>query len=163
MSDLSTDFVTSVIHRQMKAAIRLLVEAKCWSSAAVLIYSGMDTMAWLSMPTGQAGVTRSAFIRWAEHYISFPCKEQLSGEDLYGARCAMVHQYGVESNLSRQGQCRMVGYMNKAIPEVRFQPDVHQTLVLVSVPALAEAFFAGVDRWLLAIGNGLNWETRREV
>jgi len=151
MGDLSRDFVTNFVHGQLKRSIRVLLEAECLSAAVVLIYSGMDTMAWIGMPAGQRGVTRTDFIRWAGRYVRFPCREQLTGEDLYGARCAMVHQYGAESAISRQGKCRLVGYMNDSIPEIRFQPAVDPDLVLVSVKGLAEAFFRSVDTFLIDV------------
>jgi len=149
MPDLSSDFVTNFVHHQLKRSIRILLEAECYSPAVVLTYSGMDTMAWIGMPAGQETVTRSDFINWASRYIRFPCREQLTGEDLYGARCAMVHQYGAESDVSRKGKCRLVSYMDYSIPEVRFQPSIDPNLVLVSVKALAEAFFKGVDSFLV--------------
>jgi len=61
----------------------------------------------------------------------------------------MVHQYGAESDVSRKGKCRLVSYMDYSIPEVRFQPSIDPNLVLVSVKALAEAFFKGVDSFLV--------------
>ena len=106
-------------------------------------------MAYIAMPAGQYDVTRDDFVKWAEQYIKFPCSEQLTGLDLYGARCAMLHSYGTASKLSREGKCRQVGYMDKSVPEVCFAPNVSNNLVLVSVPALAEALFAGVDKFLV--------------
>jgi hypothetical protein len=114
-----------------------------------LILSGIDSMAYLNMPESQTDVRKVDFIDWADRYIEFPCEEKLTGSDLYGARCAMLHSYGVVSKMSRDGKCRMVGYMSKAIPEVRFNPDVNKNLVLVSVPAFANAFYKGIDRFLI--------------
>ena len=151
MADLSRDFVTNFVHGQLKRSIRVLLDAGCLSSAAVLVYSGIDTMAWIGMPAQQTSVSRADFIAWAGRYIRFPCKEQLSGEDLYGARCGMVHQYGAESEISRRGKCRLIGYMDASVPEVRFAPAVEPDLVLVSVPGLAEAFFRGIDTFLVDV------------
>ena len=106
-------------------------------------------MAFLGMPSHQQDVTRDNFVRWAEGYIKFRCDDQLTGLDLYGARCAMLHSYGVVSRLSREGQCRMVGYMDNSVPEVRYNPKVAKDFVLVSVTALAEAFYRGIDQFLV--------------
>ena len=151
MSDLTRDFGTNFVLLQLKRSIRVLLEAQCWTATVVLVYSGMDTMAWLGMPAGQEQVTRRDFIDWATRYVRFPCQEQLTGEDLYGARCGMVHQYGAESDMSRRGRCRLVVYSDECVPEVQFQPSINADLVLVSVPALADSFFKGVDRFLVDI------------
>lgn len=41
-----------------------------------------------------------------------------------------------------------VRYMNKSVPEIRSTPTVTD-LVLVSVPGLAQAFFDGIDAFLI--------------
>ena len=43
----------------------------------------------------------------------------------------------------------MVAYMDKSVPEVRYNPAVAKDLVLVSVTALAEAFYRGLDQFLI--------------
>lgn len=149
MTDLTRDPIVNTVQNGIKRGIRVALENECLASAVLLTLSGMDAMAFVGMPAGQDDVTRSDFIAWADRYIHFPCKEQLSGMDLYGARCGALHSFGSASRLSREGKCRQVGYMSRCTPEVVFRPAVSAELVLVSVPALADAFFTGVDRYLV--------------
>ena len=151
MTDLSTDPLINAVHNGIKRGIRVALENDCLGSAVILILSGIDAMAYVGMPAGQEDVTRNDFITWVERYIKFSCSEQLSGWDLYGARCAMLHSYGTASDLSRKGKCRQIGYMDKSVPEIRFNPSVSMDLVLVSVPALADAFFSGIDQFLVDV------------
>ena len=108
-------------------------------------------MAYLAMPKDQTDVKRQDFIDWSNRYMKFPCEEQLTGADLYGARCAMVHTYSVHSKMSRDGEARLIMYNVKPAPEVKFNPNVNKQLVLVSVPGLAEAFFKGIDQFLVDV------------
>ena len=101
------------------------------------------------MPANRVDVSSSDFIEWVERYIRFQGTEQLSGIDLYGARCAMLHTYGVKSKASRQGKCRMVAYMDQCALPVIYSPSVSQDLVLVSIRALRDAFFRGIDSFLV--------------
>lgn len=149
MAELARDPVVNAIHNGIRRGIEIAVANGCHGSAVVLIYSGMDSMAYLAMPENQTDVSGRDFIEWADRYIKFPCKDQLTGADLYGARCAMVHTYSVYSKMSREGKARLIGYMDKSVPEVRYNPEVNKQLVLVSVPALAEAFFQGTDNFLV--------------
>jgi hypothetical protein len=149
MKSILTDPIISVIYGEIKRGIRVAIENECFASAVILIFSGIDTVAWLGMPEDQQNVTKNYFIKWVDGYIKFPCDEQLTGLDLYGARCAMLHSHGVASDLSRKGHCRMVGYVARSVPEVRYNPEVDKSLVLVSVLALAEAFYNGVDQFLV--------------
>lgn len=156
MTDLSRDPIINTVYNGIKKGIRVCSDNDCLGSAVILILSGIDTMAFLGMPAGQDDVTRSDFVEWADRYIRFPCKEQLSGMDLYGARCAALHHFGSASRLSRDGKCREVVYMSESVPEVRFVPSVSTGVVLVSVPALAEAFFSAIDRFLVELYSDSN-------
>lgn len=149
MTDLSEDPIINAVHNGIKRGIRVTLDNDCLGSAVILILCGIDAMAYLDMPDGQNKVKRSDFVKWAERYIKFPCQEQLTGLDLYGARCAMLHNYGIVSDLSLKGKCRQIGYMSKSFPEVRFAPNVSKEVVFVSVPALADVFFSGVDIFLV--------------
>jgi hypothetical protein len=151
MVDLRQDPVMNAIHNGIRKGIVIALENRCFGSAVILILSGIDAMAYLSMPDGQDDVKGEDFIAWAEKYVRFPGGEQLTGADLYGARCAMLHSYGVRSRMSRQGKCRMIGYMDESNPPIRFNPHVSKELVLVSVPALRDALFQGMDRFLIDV------------
>jgi hypothetical protein len=137
-----------VIYEDIKRGIDVTFTNECYGSAVILIYAGIDVMAYLSMQPKQIEVQPKDFIAWAERYIRFPCREQLTGTDLYGARCAMLHQYGVESRRYREGKCRMVGYVDHSVPEVSYNPEISTELVIISIQALKDAFFAGVDKFL---------------
>jgi len=149
MADLQNDPVMNAIHNGIRRGINVVLENECFGSAAILILSAIDTMAYLSMPKDQQDVTSKDFIKWADTYIRFPGPEQLTGAELYGARCAMLHSYGVSSRMSREGKCRMIGYLDQSMPPIRYNPKVSKELVLVSLPALRDALFRGIDRFLI--------------
>lgn len=145
----SKDPILNVIHGQIKQSIKICIENECWDAAVKLIYSGIDTMAFLGMPAKQLDVTRDDFVTWVERYIQFSSGEQLTGLDVYGARCSMLHTHSIYSRLYREGKCRLIGYADKMDPPVAFNPQVTEKLVVVSIPALAKAFFEGVDKSLI--------------
>jgi hypothetical protein len=149
MGSIREGALNNAIQEGIKEDIEVALANNRLRAGVMLIYAGMDAMAFLDMPGGQEDVTRSDFIRWADRYIRFPCKEQISGEDFYGARCALLHSYSLDSRMSRQGKCRMVGYLDKAEPEVRYAPHVSTDLVLVSIAGLKKSFFEGINRFLI--------------
>jgi hypothetical protein len=145
------DPITNAVYGGIKRDIQVMLEAKRLRGALLLIYSGMDTMAWIGMDASKEDVDRSDFVTWAEKYIRFDGAEQLTGLDLYGARCALLHNYAIYSKLSREKKCRAVGYTDKMSPPVRYNPTKSTEIVMVSLHHLAEAFFAGLDRFLVDI------------
>ena len=160
MTSLDKDPVINAIYKGIKAGIEVTLNNECLSSCVILIYAGIDSMAYLDMSPSQSEVTSGDFVQWVDKYMRFPCREQLNGADLYGARCAMLHQYGVESRMSREGKCRVVGYMDKGVPEIRYDSSVSKDHVFVSVPALKNAFFAGIDKFLVDVFSN---KTRAET
>jgi len=151
MTNLAEDPLHNAVYMGIKRGIDVALANECYGSAVILILSAIDAMAYLSMLQDQEDVTKLDFIGWAERYIRFDCKEQLTGADLYGARCAMLHSYGVRSSMSRKGECRLVGYMSEAYPPVQYNPKVSTELVLVSVPALRDALFKAIDTFLIEL------------
>jgi hypothetical protein len=149
MENLNSDPIINSINNGIRKGIHVALENKCYGSTVILLYSGIDAMAYLNMPAKQEDVTKNDFIEWVNKYIKFPCSEQLTGKDLYGARCAMLHNYSVFSRMSRNGECRIIGYMDNSIPEVRFNPSVSKSLVLVSIQALVDSFSRGIDNYLV--------------
>ena len=86
----------------------------------------------------------------SDKYVSFPGREQLTGHDLYGARCAMLHTFGPQSAMSRAGQCREILWADQCIPPIMGHPNTPGH-VIVSILALRDAFFAGMDRFLIDV------------
>ena len=150
MAKLEDDPIINAIHKGIKRDIEIALNNNCLRAAVMLIYAGMDAMAFLDMPEAQPEVKKKDFIFWAERYVHFPCEQQLTGSDLYGARCSMLHAYGAVSRTSKVGKCRLIGYMNRSVPEIRYSTAEHlRHVVLVSIPALKDAFFKGIDKFLI--------------
>lgn len=143
----------SVVHDTIKKGIRVTLEHECIASALILIYSGIDAMAFLDMPEKKEPeeVCGADFVAWVDKWLRLRGDVQLTGEELWGARCGVVHCLGVESRATRHKTkpCRKIGYMWKSnCPAVR---KAHSDMVFVDVDALAEAFFSGIDKFIVAL------------
>jgi hypothetical protein len=150
VSDLKHDPVINAIQKGIKDDIDFNHNAERFRATILLIYAAMDTMAFLNMPAGQLDVTRKDFIYWAERYLKFPCKTQLTGNDLYGARCGILHTYSQQSKMSREGKCRMLLHVNN-IPGDPVRDKGHPKFILVSIAGLKTALFAAIDCFLIDV------------
>ena len=138
-------FITAV-PRGITRDLDVAMANKCFRAAILLIYAGIDAMGYTTLPPGREEVTRADFIDWAEKYIHFPGPEQLSGLELFAARCAVLHTYGVESKLSRSGVCRKIGYFDgQNVPPIMLDRALEPDWVFVTFTALRDAFFQGID------------------
>lgn len=85
------------------------------------------------MPLGQKDVEKKYYIAWVERYMKTSPNQlyQYEGIDVYGARCGIIHRYGVESRLSEQGKCKIFGYHNGS--EHHYKPSVRKDMVMISI------------------------------
>lgn len=134
---------------EIRKGIQSALDNKCYGSALILIYAGIDAMANFARPEGQVEVQPNDFIAWVDQYLKIEAEEEISGEEWYSARCAVLHTYGVESRRTRSGSARMLGYMVKGTPPVKYDPKVAQNLVMVNCLALADAFFKGLETFMV--------------
>jgi hypothetical protein len=129
-------------------AIDLCLSNRLQMPALVLIYSGIDFMANLSRPVEQAEQTKADFVKWAEHFMSCESRLGVSGLDLYGARCGVVHAYTMNSRLSTEGKAKRIMYAwgNKsACAATQLLKSLGYTEVVVRIEDLATAFSDGID------------------
>lgn len=145
---MHNDPISGAIYGQIKRGIQVCIDNGVYGSAVILIYSGIDAMAYLVMPANQVKVVRKDFIAWCDRYISFSGKEKISGKELYSARCGMVHTFGVESDGTRDGSCRRIVY-HIGGADIYANASIDATVVCVSIEALADAFYRGIDRFLV--------------
>jgi len=78
VTPFSQDPIINVIHNSMRRGVNVTLEKECEPSAVILMLSAINAMAYLAMPEGQQDVRPDDFIAWADQYIRFPGKDQLS-------------------------------------------------------------------------------------
>ncbi len=139
----------NILIKGICADIHFVLMNKRIHAAILLTYAGMDAMATLDRPAGVDKVSRMDFVRWTDTYIQFK-DGTISGLELYSARCAMLHNYGSESDLTRTGEARQIGYTAGGGPDVMTKEDV-PGLVLVSVEGLIDAFFQGIQKYMKSL------------
>ena len=145
---MNKDPLFNAIYSGIKLGISAAFDAKAFGSGLTLIYCGIDSMAWLNMPSGQTDVTRTDFVDWVDSYFDRSFTSQVTGEELYSARCAVVHTYTNESRSSRSG-ARMIGYKLGGSPPINFDPRVDKDVLIMELGYFKDAFFKSIDDFLM--------------
>jgi hypothetical protein len=146
------------------AAIVLCYRHELLMPCLVLVYSGIDVAASLEPSSGNGVGDR--FEKWVDRYMvkgnSLPC----TARELYAGRCAVVHSYTPDSNLSKAGKARVIGYaygkadVNK-LDEATLRANRQAGQVNVHMEDLIEAFHSGYETYLKeALADS---ERRKEV
>jgi hypothetical protein len=69
ITSLRNDPIQNAIYNGIKKSIEVCIENDCFAAVTILVYSGIDTMAFLSMPPDQVEVNRNDFIKWCDKYM----------------------------------------------------------------------------------------------
>lgn len=134
------------------------------TGAIILTYCAMDTMAFLYMAEGKQNVVQADFKNWIDKYMQTDAKQpyQYNAEDLYGARCGIVHTYGAESDLSRKSKCKRIGYAANCL-EHFYDPAKQDDVVILSVELFIRDFYDAIDNFLADIDKDEGLRRRVET
>ena len=139
----------TAVASEIRRGVEVTLQNHCYVDSAILIYSGIDSMAYLSMPESQDDVTRFDFVQWCDRYIRPDHPHAPTSLELYAARCGVVHSHSAASRLFRDGgKVRQLFYMSDTRNPVLFDPAINKEMLLLSVPALCGWFFDGLDRFI---------------
>ena len=135
------------------SGIKLCYENELQTQSLILIYSTIDILAWLSLPDGRQKVEPDDFVHWTESYLLPGSGLSVTGPDLYGARCGLLHTYRAWSNLSSKGAATKITYTTATNPtqEKEFQNSLKKAgcnAKVVQVEKLFTALKTGIARFL---------------
>jgi predicted DNA-binding protein (MmcQ/YjbR family) len=140
---------------QLFRTIEFTLAENLWEPTLILIYSGIDAMAWLDRPAGQADVHGPDFQRWVDEYLLPDSGLTCTAADLYGARCGMLHSHTGESRKHRELQVKKVFYHRvwKDKPVALIQLKMNEKFLppSVNLDQLAWAFHQAITRFFTAV------------
>jgi hypothetical protein len=116
----------------------------------VLLYSGIDVAASLEPSLGTGVGDR--FRKWVDRYMLKSGSLKCTATDLYAARCAVVHTFTPESDLSKKREARVIGYAFGAakLHKLDEASDIagQSRQVNVHARSLIDAFYEGFGTYL---------------
>ena len=76
----------------------------------VVVYSTIDTLGLLGAPVAQVSASGSSFKEWVQRYFLPQTDGTYTATEMWAARCAILHTFTTESDLSRSGKARQLQY-----------------------------------------------------
>jgi hypothetical protein len=135
---------------ELKNSIETCYKNQLLTPSLILIYSGIDIMAWLNRFETHDDVDRSDFIWWVEKYLLPDSGLSCSAIDLYGARCSLLHSYTSESRLSRKGGAKSIYYTwgTKSPDDLQnLMKERLKPISVIKIEQLFKAFCTSLDRF----------------
>lgn len=137
----------------MMKEIKMVYDAKALIATVILIYVCIDSLAYLTIPSDKKKQTKKDFIDWVNKYLKTDQDQPYlyTGDDIYAARCSMLHAWSSKSDHGSKNSCKMFSYQDSS--EHRMDQEVDKQLVLLSVPRLMHDLFTAIKSFLDAASN----------
>jgi hypothetical protein len=163
-SDFSRDPINNAIYGKqgIKRAIDIVFEGGCLGAGLILIFAAIDAMGNLARPDGKDQNDGDDFKQWVSRYLRLSGDIDVTPDDLWGARNAVLHTYGAYSRDVLSGKAKVIGWVDRCRPPVRYAPGVDPDMLMVSVSAFKDAFSAGVDKFLTDVFSDPDLKCRVE-
>ena len=150
MTDGSAGAESYVAILELSAEIGRAWNGDAFTAAVAMVYVGIDTMALLSCPLGQAEQTKNDFMAWVDAYLrADPASDyQYEATDVYAARSGLLHSYGSLAKDHRKSQPpRQFCYIDNG----QHHKDETARVVVISVAALIDDYFRATESFVSAI------------
>jgi len=155
----SADPIAGIMH--LLNEIARCQNADATVAATAMIYIGIDTMAFLSMPASQTAQTKRDFITWVDTYLKAEPSQsyQYRGVDVYAARCSLLHAFSAETEAHRRdASIRLFGYADNG-PHA-YNPEVSERLVIISVARLIHDLSKALETFISTMLTDLDLRAR---
>lgn len=134
------------------------------TAAVAMAYVCIDTMAFLSLPADKDKQGRAEFIEWCDKYLQ--CHEdqpyKYRGIDVYGARCALLHAFGTESDYhDKYLDSKKFGYHDGG--KHGYDPATDERLVLIGTASFINDVVHAVGTFMQACKEDAGLRARVEV
>jgi len=134
---------------ELRKAPGVCLQNEYWLSAVKLIYSGTDNLAWLSRKHEKPNVDKKDFTDFVNRYLLPDSGLTCSSEELYSARCGLLHCNTAESGISRSGNAKYLSYAtglsSEEIGYEHIRPESRDRHVVVNIDKLYKAYNKSID------------------
>lgn len=153
MHSLVRDPLQNAIYGEhgIKRGIEACFDNGCYGSGLILIFAGIDALSNLTRPESATENTSLDFKNWVRRYIKLSGDIEVTPDDLWGARCAIVHTYGQSSRDTKSKKARVIAWIVEGRPCVRYNPSLDPDFAAVDTIALKDSFFEGIDKFLIDV------------
>ena len=149
MNSVSKDPIYNAIYSGIRRDIDIAIKNNCRRSAIILIYAGIDAMAYLARPISQEYNTSQDFKDWVTSYLHIEGKTIITPDEWWAARNGIIHTYTPFSKTHEDSNIRVLQYITHFPFPIAYDAIDNPKMVLVNILSMRDAFFTGIDKFLM--------------
>ena len=119
--------------------------------ALLLMYATIDIVSALSRPVTDSDTSGHVFRKWVDAYMLPGSRLTCTSDDVWAARCGLLHTLSLSSRLSRTGKAKRICYISSEAGVQRMQQFTDSkghNVVVVSLPTYVQAFRGGIYKFI---------------
>lgn len=147
--------LANFVERSYRSTL-LLFDNGFHGQSLIVFYSTIDAFGLLVAEIGTVSASQRTFKEWVRNYLVPSGSQDFNEDDMWGARCGVLHTFTSESDLSRSNKVRQIQYVSEGTGTPIFEAmklaardvdggDVH---VLVDLKELYVSFGEALARSL---------------
>lgn len=113
---MTTDTLRRTIAELVKS-VNLLYRNGLHIPSVMMTYAAIDILAALARPANAQETSGANFRAWVDQYLLPGSRLKCNADDIWGARCGLLHAYVPESRHSRDGKARKLVYVIGVLDE----------------------------------------------
>jgi hypothetical protein len=148
---------------QLRRGVSDVFAAKRTLPGFILLYTSIDILASLTRPENSERTDSGFFKDWVRSYMLTPLAVPCSADDLWGARCGLLHTLTAESDMSRSKGAKMLNYIGDDATAKAMQQKHDPTCshdIFISTHHFVDAFLAACDRFAAEVRSNASLQKR---
>ena len=127
-----------------KTEVRVLYDKRALMPCLMLLYSFIDILSWLRYEKKIKEVGKR-YIKFTESYLLPNSRLKCTPEDIYSARCGILHQYSSESDRVKAGSAKRIHYIAHEEEKPTIIPD-DPNIIIIQIEDLIHAFEKSIEK-----------------
>jgi len=143
--------------KELFDSINLLHKSRLQLPSMMMCFATIDILAALARPDGKDESDSSDFRDWVKRYLLPDSNLVCSADDLWAARCGLLHTYTPEARDTRKGKARKMLYVSGVLDDAArgsLQFSVGEYVIVVS-----QDFFNAISAGLLRFVDELKMDS----
>jgi hypothetical protein len=149
---------------ELKGGVDNLFKSKQTLPGFLLLYTSINILASLMLPQTREATNSSYFKEWVTKYMLPSLAVRCSADDLWGARCGLLHTAMAESDMSRGKGAKTLNYIGGDAAEAKAMQQKHDpTLshdIFLSTRNFVDAFLSACDSFAKDVRSDTDLQAR---
>ena len=135
--------LNSLIDEEITQPVKCLIENGHTTSAAKLLLSAIELLAYLNMPDNCIKPGSKGYKKWTKRFMELVSSGRVTQEEVYATRCDLLHTHGYRPPSNERQGIRFMVFSRTNEPSAYESSEIEITYI--NINEFLDDFLAGVE------------------